>query len=388
MPTAHVNPVLSNIPPFAVQQRIGTTAARYALNTMLMPRTDSGLTYIDYRSGVMASGDGGTTHLAMQVNAGSGMSVTVNQGNCVINTSGQGAYMCCLDHQVSITIPASSSTTNRIDVIVACVYDDNNTVLASPAGTRQFSIEVLQGDGVTGTPTAPQLSPGMIPLANVLVSAGVSAITQANITDMRGPGIVARGGMRGLYGADSKPGSSAFTAPGAYPGDQRWVHNSVFQHQVYYGSSMGWRGVNNCLVYTANPPSGSFNWHFGVGNIVTLCSVTIPDPGTPYMVYPTGRSHFQLSPGTAVDLRITFDSPSGTAISWARNDSGGATGTTEWVYNVAPIMWGDVTGSHKIYLTGMVFATNSGGGFGYGGNDLANLLSVNVYPSTVQPPTQ
>ena len=155
MPTSHVNAVPSTIPPWAVQQRIGTTAARFALNSMLMPRTDSGLSYTDYRSGVMASGDGDNAHLAMKVAAGNGMAVTVAQGNAVINTVNQGAYMCALDSTKTLTIPASSATTARYDLVVAAVYDDNNTAISGTANVRQFAVELVQGDATTGTPTVP-----------------------------------------------------------------------------------------------------------------------------------------------------------------------------------------------------------------------------------------
>lgn len=394
MPTSHVNPVVSGVPPWAVQQRIGTTAGRLALNSMLMPRTDSGLTYIDYRSGVMASGDGDTTHLAMKVSAGSGMTVTVAQGNCVINTSAQGAYMCCLDSQKTVTIPASSATTNRYDMIVACVYDDNNTVLNSPAGTRQFTVEVLQGDGATGTPTVPTVQAGMIPLASVYVGANQTTITASNITDLRGPGIVARGGMRALYGADSRPGSAAWTAPGAYPGDQRWVHNAVFQHQVYYGSSTGWRGVHNCLVYTANPAASSgIQWHKTAGTDIGLCSITIPDPGTPYMIYPTGRVKLWLGPGVQTDVSINLNSAGGTYVNWSSMSTLGiaAPGPDSYLTgNIAPVMYGPFTGAQTVWLAAhLIGAPSTDYGYGYDGRDApGTLLSINVYPSTVPPAQQ
>lgn len=399
MPTTHVNPVPSTVPPWAVQMRIGTTAARYALNTMLMPRTDSGLTYTDYRSGVMASGDGDTSHLAMKVTAGSGMTVTVAQGNCVINTPNQGAYMCCLDSTKTLTVPASSATTNRYDLVVACVYDDNNSALAGTTGLRQFTVELVQGDATTGTPTVPATPVGCIPLASLYVGKSVTDLSGTDpnktaprnqaIQDLRGPGIVARGGMRALYGADTQKGSVAYDQPGAYPGDQRWVHTSGFQHQVYYGQSQGWRGVHNCLVYNANPTPGELSWTTGGGTLRSVCSVTIPDPGTPYMVYPTARFvAVAQSPGTAVDVHIKLDDPNtGYAINWVGDDTGNVNANSRHVYSVPPIMWGPLTGAHTLYLTAQIVATTSNGGFAYRGNDVGhNLLSVNVYPSTVQPP--
>lgn len=392
MPTLG-NSVQSTTDPWAVQQRIGTTDARLALNSMLMPV--SGLSYIDYRSGVMASGSGNNTHLAMSVtpNSTANLTVWVEVGNCVINTAQQGAYMCALQTRAQLTIATAHASLNRIDLIVARVYDDQNAAIGSAAGTRKFNVEVWQGDNVSGTATAPSITSivaaGAIPLAEVRVNANTTAITSTQITDRRGPGIVARGGMRGLYGADSVPGSAEYAAPGAYPGDQRWVHNSGFQHQVYYGSAMGWRGVHNNLTYNANPPSGSgIFWNKSVGAVVPICSVNIPDPGTPYSIEPSARIEAWYGMRTRADYYITLDSPSGPKVSWITGDCRwNAGGDKHLTVNIAPIIWGRLTGAHSVHLVGVLWEQeNSGFGFGIERNkNLSTLLSVNVRPSTVQP---
>lgn len=395
--------VKSTVDPWAIQQRIGTTDARYALNSMLMPVPN--LSYVDYRSGVMASGDtkgvGGSSHMAMRVQPGGGMKVTVEMGNAVINTANQGAYMCCLDSVATLTIAASSSSQNRIDMIVARVYDDQNAAIGSPSGTRQFTVEVWRGENSSGTPTAPSvpgLAPaGAIPLAEVRVNAGVSSITTAMITDRRGPGLVARGGMRGLYGADAveatNAGHNAAGYEGAYPGDQRWVHTNGFQHQVYYGTGSdatraGWRGVHNALVYNANPPAGARIWTRGNGSQKEICRVTIPYPGTPFMIYPTGRAALLQSPGTAVEVLIKLDNIGGRVVNWVADDTGNVNADTVHTYSVPPIMWGPFTSSVTVLMVGKVLVTNNqNNGFSFRGDDIGhNLLSVVVYPSTVQPP--
>lgn len=391
MPTYGVNAVTSTVPPWAVQQRIGTSAARYALDSVLMPRTDAGLSYIDYRSGVMASGDGDDTHLAMQVNApGTGMTVTVAQGNAVVNTSNQGAYMCCLDATKTLTVPASSSTTRRYDVVCARVYDDNNTALAGTPGVRQFTVEIAKGDATTGTPVVPDVPIGAIPLAIVYVDIGASVITDENLTDVRGPGIVARGGMRALYGSDSVEGAEAYDAPGAYPGDQRWVHSSGFQHQVYYGQSQGWRGVFNCLVYNDSPSGGGNLWTgLTSGSKREWARVTIPYPGTPFMIYPSARVHGLLSSLTAGEAQIRQSSMNGTLLSWQGIDIGSTPGDNNSVQtlNVAPIMWGPFTSSLDVVLCGNVVNTTRTGGGGIAADATARtVLSVVVFPSTVAPP--
>ncbi|WP_134664016.1 hypothetical protein [Amycolatopsis sp. CFH S0078] len=384
--------------PWAVQSRVGLTDARLALDSVLMPRPN--LSYIDYRSGVMASGDtvgvGGSSHMAMRVKpASTGLAVTVEMGNAVINTPGMGAYMCALDSVKTLNLAASSSTTNRIDLIIARVYDDLNPAIASSSGVRKFAVEVWTGDPSTGTPTQPVPTPasGWHPLAAVKVNKGVSAITAADITDLRGPGLVSRGGMRALYGADAQPSSTAYQEAGAYPGDQRWVHTSGFQHQVYYGAGddptkSGWRGVHNALVYNANPPPGERLWVKGGNTVKELCRVTVPYPGTPFMVYPTGRALILQSPGVQFEMRISIGSQNGALINWTSNDTNGRGKDTFWVANVAPIMYGPFTATTDFVLNGRLDgSTGADFGFSYRGNDTgATLLSVVVYPSTVQPP--
>ncbi len=401
MPTYGVNVLPSSIPPWAVNQRIGTAAGRYALNSTLMPRTDSGLTYTDYRSGVMASGDGGATHLAMQVNPAGGMVVSVNQGNAVINTQNQGAYMCCLDQQKNLTIPSSSGSTSRIDLVIARVYDDNNSALSGDIGIRQFTVEIVQGDAASRNPNPPEPPVGAIPLAYVTVPQGLNVITAQNVMDQRGPGLVTRGGMRALYGEDAEPGSTEYERPGAYPGDQRWVHSNHFQHQVYYGESDdphkgGWRGVHNALVYNKVPTGpGVGVWIRGAGATAELGRLTVPYPGTPFMLYPTARVMATVSKQSAIDMRITLNDVNGPLVSWDRVDSGNAgvaaniTADTLQGFNVAPIMWGPFFGDQVVVLSGKVFnATIGSSGFALRGNEMTDsLLSVVVYPSTVEPPS-
>lgn len=396
----------SLIDPWAVQQRVSTLDARYALNSMLMPIPNQ--SYIDYRSGVMASGDtagvGGSSHMAMRVQPGTGLSVTVEMGNAVINTSNQGAYMCCLDSKKTLSLASSSSSSSRIDLIAARVYDDLNSAIGSTSGTRKFTVEVLTGDNSSGTPVAPSITgQGWIPLAHVRVNANASTVTTAMITDKRGPGLVARGGIRGLYGQDAldatTAGHAASAFKGAYPGDQRWVHTNGFQHQIYYGEGTdakrsGWRGVHNAMVFNASPPAAPnsvYDWHKTLGAIHGITSVTIPYPGTPFMIYPTGRARVWLGPGTAMDLRITVNSTTGPAVNWESEHTRGVpttSGDTTLAVGVSPIMYGPFDSSITVHLSGYL-RQHISGLYGWKvaeGDGREHLLSVVVYPSTVQPP--
>lgn len=389
----------SAIDPWAVQSRIGLTDGRMAINSLLMPRPN--LTYIDYRSGVMASGDsraenvkGTSTHMGLLVSPGDGMNVTVEMGHAVINTPGQGAYMCPLDSQKTLPIAAASATSNRIDLVVARVYDDLNPAIGSAPEVRKFQVEVWTGDPATGDPVepTPTASAGWIPLAAVYVAKSAKSLTDANITDRRGPGLVARGGMRALYADDALAGSSAFDESGAYPGEQRWVHNRGFQHQVYYGGNPdatrgGWRGVNNCMLYTASPPKGETVWVRGTATTRELCRVKIPYPGVPYMVYPTARAFLMLSPLTSVDVRITANRVDDNAVNWMRISNEWRNEDQRMVPNVAPMLYGPLTDDVEIILSGSVRDTPSPNhGFSFRGNDSGQtFMTVNVYPSVVQP---
>lgn len=394
--------VQSAYDPWAIQDRVGLADARLALDSVLMPRPN--LSYLDYRSGVMASGDtagvGGSSHMAMRVRPGSGLTVTVEMGNCIINTSGQGAYMCALDSKKTLILAGSSSTTNRIDLIVARVYDDNNAAIASPPGVRKFCVEVWQGDPATGTPVIPTPTPtaGWTPLAAVAVSKNVGSLSTTDITDLRGPGLVARGGMRALYGDDAKVTSGAFAEPGAYPGDARWVHTSGFQHQVYYGAgsdpaNSGWRGVQNCLQYRAAAPPGALVWTTGPVATREICRVHIPYPGTPYFVYPSARAQITMTPDSSADLVIR-SSPEptqgvqGGGINWTRFHTFGATANRVQTPNVAPMHYGVyVTATDIILHCAMRDTPSSSSGFAFSGDDIyTNILDVMVYPSTIQPP--
>ena len=402
MPTLYQS-VESGIDPWAVQQRISTSDARYALASTLMPISDS--SFIEYRSGVMASGDGGDTHLAGLVQPVSGMTVSVNPANVVLNTPGSGPYMGAINETVQLTLQPASSTANRIDVVLVRVYDDLNPAIGSEQGERKLAVEVWTGDETTGTPSAPTIPipSGWHPLAHIRVDAGTTSITSEMIEDKRGPGLVTRGGMRALYGPDAVVGSPEYNAPGAYPGEQRWVHGTTFPHQVYYGDGIGWRGVHNGLNYRANPTTGSgISWYKTIGQHQTIATVQIPDLGTPYMVYPSARIEAWFGEGTRADFYIRLGTDTGTRMTWTSANFQAYVNPPiplppgeshlpdiHNAVNIAPMMYGPISGPTTIYLTGALWAQkNSNYGWGLdrspgavGGTE----LNVMVYPSTLPP---
>jgi hypothetical protein len=305
--------VPSTLDPAFVQLKIGEADLRYALAGYAQPAPGS---VMSFKSGVFAGGSvAGTTlgdadHSGMRVTlgaTGANPTVLVNIGNCLIDTPGQGPYLCGVDSQKTIALANPSATQRRLDLIVARVYDDRNTAIASPANDRRFVIQAVTGDNTPGTPVLPTstLPPnGWIPLASVLVEANGATLT---ITNLRGPGLVARGGRRILYGADAKITSAAFLEAGAYAGDQRYVVGHPFPNQTYYVSSdagtAGWRGDGGRLVYTKYVPnSGVVDIDPVEDEITQLVSVTIPAFGIPVTLIP--RFHWKptLSGGQLLEL--------------------------------------------------------------------------------------
>jgi hypothetical protein len=156
------------------------------------------------------------------------------------------------------------------------------------------------------------------------------------------------------------------------------------------GTVAGWRGVHNELVYTAKPNPGPMYWVRGQGTIWELCRVTIPYPGTPFTIYPSGRFNPLISPGVSLELRINRSSPTGTAINFQHAHTlaiPDPPGDHPLAVNVAPITDGPFTGPLDVVLNVFIReARTSSAGFGYAGDDQGqHLLSVIVKPATIDP---
>ena len=120
-------------------------------------------------------------------------SVTVAAGMAAVqgdDEADQGAYLALVPEPVSLTVAAPSGM-NRIDVIVLRVNDPQ---AGGPTGDNA-TVEVIQGTGTTGTPAAPTLPPTSIPLMQVTLAPGTTAITEAQMSGLvrpfaRGVGIL------------------------------------------------------------------------------------------------------------------------------------------------------------------------------------------------------
>lgn len=134
----------------------------------------------------------GGNELKVSQNSPLAMSVLVNSGDWRIPNSNGYAYTGWIDAQETVTINTSDTSNPRIDCIVLYVdLDEDTTNTANNPGIAKLV-------SVAGTPAASPTVPNdaaiksaigtsnpYAVLANVTVPAGVTQITNANITDVR-----------------------------------------------------------------------------------------------------------------------------------------------------------------------------------------------------------
>lgn len=134
--------------------------------------------------GVAIGANGGSDLEVVQRGAGANMSVDVGSGNAFVEgteVGWQGMYHVSNDGTVNVAIAAADPTDDRIDLVVARVYD------ATYSGTdREWAIEVVTGTP-SPAPAPPALPDNTLLLATVDVAAGATSITTSDITDERHP---------------------------------------------------------------------------------------------------------------------------------------------------------------------------------------------------------
>lgn len=136
--------------------------------------------------GVIGEGIVSSTAFAVtEKGAGADMSVDIAAGAAWIegddDTAAQPIYRCRSASTVNLTVSAADATNPRIDRVVLEVLDSTFTG-ASQVGR----LEVLAGTPAA-SPSAPALPDTAISLATIAVAANETAITDAEITDLRQP---------------------------------------------------------------------------------------------------------------------------------------------------------------------------------------------------------
>lgn len=131
---------------------------------------------------------------ALQVGAGSGMTVSVGKGNALIDTGDDYSRRVALTEAVNVTLDQADTSLPRNDLIV--IYVD---MAVTPVQTVQDNTNgILKVVAVKGTPASSPSDPDAgtiqqaigagnpyMTLASIRVNAGASAISAGNITDKR-----------------------------------------------------------------------------------------------------------------------------------------------------------------------------------------------------------
>lgn len=161
-----------------------------------------------------------------------GMSVVVAAGQCVVRgteNNNQGNYGGYNDADATLTIATADGTNPRNDLICFQVRD-----AAFSGAVNDARLVVVQGTP-NAVPVDPSLSttPNALVLARVRVNAGVSSITNANITDLR-PKAYALGGVGVTTSALRPTGASLYAGLTIYETDTKAV-------MMYDGT--GWKMV-------------------------------------------------------------------------------------------------------------------------------------------------
>jgi hypothetical protein len=120
--------------------------------------------------------------MAVSENSPAGMSIIVASGWAAIvgtTQANMGTYVAYNDANNVIAVNTADPTNPRIDIVCATVQDAYYT-----GSLNDVILQVVAGTPA-GSPVAPALPANSIELARIAVGAGVTSITNANITDTR-----------------------------------------------------------------------------------------------------------------------------------------------------------------------------------------------------------
>lgn len=309
--------------PWAVQLRIGTRDARYAMGALVGPAPGRMLSWAD---GVLPSDtdNGVIVDLRHALGTNQGMAVRYFPGQCVIARPGEGPYVCTLDDTGRVVLDDADPSNPRFDLIVARVYDER---FGDPR--TEFVIEPVTGPAQP-EPVLPELPPASIPLTRVAVDPGTTQLTSSMITDLRRAAHV-RGAIGVLLPGDDP------TAEGAYTGQTRYRagHLESFDGDRWRGTPQLWARETTDVVVRS-----------GQTGTVSLTSIGVPDPGWPYRLQVNGSAELG-SVNCRADLSIRLDAQDGTLIAMGLGPGNGFAHVVTQTR-----LTGALTGPHSIFLSG------------------------------------
>lgn len=291
--------------------------------------------------------------------AGPNLSVDVAPGRCVVTGTdipGQGNYLCRSLDLVNLPIdPAPGAGLQRIDTVIARVYDDS-LIGGSKHG---WAIETVSGTDVAPPAAPATLPPSSLALASITVSEALAAITPADIHDTRvsaSVGGLPVGGMM-PWGAPVYPAGYHLCDGGAV---SRSIYASLF---ALYGTTWG-AGDGST---TFNLPNLLDRFPIGAGGQVPLGRLAgsrqitngnLPAHG--HQLNDGGHSHGVSDPGHAhwLGQQIAIQNP-GSSLGLVPGGSGQTTwsplgtdgrGTGIWINSAGINSWISNTGGGQDYM--------------------------------------
>lgn len=224
-------------------------AARQGIACLLQPEVSAGA--LVARGGVHPRG--GTNSLQVSQRATPDMNVTIAPGTCHIAATSitGGVYACVNDAAYDVAISAAHATLARKDLIFAQVRD----AVDDSGSNNDFIIDKATGTPAS-SPTRPATPGQAIALAEVLVPANSTSVTNGNITDLRRK-TVALGGILPCANSGEVP-SSPYAGMKIFRTDtkQEQVWDGTAWQTIISNSDTGWQtlslnGPNN-NAWTAN----------------------------------------------------------------------------------------------------------------------------------------
>lgn len=192
----------------------------------------------------------------------------------------------------TVSVAASSPTTNRIDIVGILVED------AFYSGSNNAaSLVVIQGSPSAGAPIAPTTPASFLPLYQGLINANVTTPTW---TDVRK--------RTGLLGTTIPIFASQTSDAGSYFGEERILPSSgsMPARKVYWGEDSSWHGINSFVL-----PFSSF-LATSSGSDRQLSSLTVPNPGYVYRLVFSGSLVAAADPDAGFVASVRVGSSSGT----------------------------------------------------------------------------
>ncbi|MCP3800315.1 hypothetical protein NLX83_13710 [Allokutzneria sp. A3M-2-11 16] len=320
--------------PWAVQKKIGTRDARYALGALLGPAPGGPLAWT---LGVLPSMSVGGQLVDLKVYPDTptpSLSLRVQAGQAVLVRPGQGPYVCTLDQLGRVTLDPADSSHARIDLIVAVITDER---IGDP--TTGFAVLPITGRP-SATPQLPQVPDGALVLAEVTVGANVTQLTSGAIQDRR-KGAAMRTGIHVPF-----PGDQA-AAGGAFGGQVRFRNGGL---EYWDATANLWKGTHRLETFEQTVIAETS----GQTGVTPIATMVIPDPGYPYRLVVHGSAEL-TSRDCRADLQTRLFTPTGQIVGVGV----GAFNAGAWVSTQVRAT-GVITGSHSLYLCGSRIYPESG----------------------------